>query len=191
MEQVKKKSGVLQSAVIGLKLLLVCAIVAGVISFVYAMTADAYEKNLQATKNQAIGEIFGKEGLSCVAVPYDGDEVIYQVLENGSLIGYCVEVKSSGFGGDIEMMVGYSVNGCEPMVLGVSIVAHSETPGLGAKVENGDFLKQFVGQSLDWDGDANFDAISGATISSTAVKQGVEKALASLRTVLLKGGAAE
>ena len=190
MEQVKKKSGVLQSAVIGLKLLLICAIVAGVISFVYAMTANAYEKNLQNTKNQAISEIFGKEGLSCVAVPYDGDEVIYRVEENEKVIGYCVEVKSGGFGGDIAMMVGYSLDGVEPKVLGVSIVAHSETPGLGAKVEDGDFLKQFVGQPLDTEGNWQFDAISGATISSTAVKAGVDRANASLLEAL-KGGAAE
>ena len=77
MEQVKKKGASWQVALIGLKLLLICAIVAGVVSFVYALTADQYEKNIRETKNQAIGEIFGRSELICEELPFDGEETVY------------------------------------------------------------------------------------------------------------------
>ena len=57
-------------------------------------------------------------------------------------------------------------------------------------MEDESFLKQFVGQPLYIEGESQFDAISGATISSTAVKAGVDRANASLLEAL-KGGAAE
>ena len=100
-----KKNKVLSVAVIGIKLLLICAIIAGIVSFVYDLTLKQYEQNVQETKNKAIGQIFGKEGLDCQEVA----EGVYTVKENGVLIGYCVEAAGKGFGGDIQLMVGYDV----------------------------------------------------------------------------------
>lgn len=181
MEQVKKKGASWQVALIGLKLLLICAIVAGVVSFVYALTADQYEKNIRETKNQAIGEIFGRSELICEELPFDGEETVYEVKENGVLIGYCVEVKSAGFGGDIEMMVGCTL---DRKILGVSIVSLSETPGLGAKVNEDAFLSQYAGKGEGVELGTDVDAISGATISSRAVTDGVNRATEALSELL-------
>ena len=60
MEKTKKRT-VLDAAIIGLKLLLICAVIAGIVSFVYDLTLEQYEANIQETKNKAIGQIFGKE----------------------------------------------------------------------------------------------------------------------------------
>ena len=60
-----KNNKVFSVAVIGIKLLLICAIIAGIVSFVYDLTLKQYEQNIQETKNKAIGQIFGKEGLDC------------------------------------------------------------------------------------------------------------------------------
>ena len=193
MEQTKQSSA-LQVFWIGAKLLLICAIVAGVVSFVYSLTADAYAQNEQNTKNQAIGKIFGFSETPPTEELKGGnvEETVYQVMDaNGNTVGYCVEVASAGFGGDIKLMVGYNA-ACE--ILGVEVVAHSETPGLGAKVKEASFLDQFKAKvdqlTVSKDGSGDIDAIVGATISSTAVTEGVNKASDSLQRVLSENGGA-
>ena len=108
--------------------------------------------------------------------------------ETGQLHGYAVEVAPSGFGGAITMMVGVSVDG---KVLGISIISHAETPGLGAvAAQNTDkgvaFRDQFVGLMEGitiGDGDNQIDSLSGATISSQAIVDGVNAALACIKNM--------
>lgn len=186
MEQVKKRSSAVQFALVGLKLLLICAIVAGVVSFVYSLTAEPYENNIRDAKSRAVGEIFGLSAPVCEELTADGVTApVYRVLENGVTVGYCVEVKSPGFGGDIEMTVGYTPEG---KILGVSIVSLSETPGLGAKVSEDAFLSQYDGKQGTLTLGEDIDAISGATISSRAVTDGVNAATEILQKVLAANG---
>ncbi len=188
MEQVKKKpSAVWQSALIGIKLLLICAVIAALISFVYAITLDKYNSNMEQQKAKAIGEIFGSETLTYATVETDGG-VLYAVKENEADLGFCAEVASPGFGGDIQMMVGFDAQG---NILGVSIVSLSETPGLGAKVSESDYLAQYKNQNGELTLGEDVDAISGATISSRAVIDGVNIASCQVREYLdaQKGGA--
>jgi electron transport complex protein RnfG len=76
----------------------------------------------------------------------------------------------------MAMAVGVDRDG---LVTGVSIITHGETPGLGTKVITEEsFAEQFTG----WDSsevdasDQGYDAIAGATKSSTAVRKGVQTA---------------
>ena len=101
----------------------------------------------------------------------------------GSDAGYAVEVTPSGFGGPVTMMVGVSK---DLKVLGISIVSQTETAGLGAvsaaKTSAGQaFRSQYEGLSgvlaVSKDG-GTVEAISGATITSRAVTDGVNAALA-------------
>ena len=101
-----------------------------------------------------------------------------------------MESVSGGFGGDMTLMVGY--DGART-ILGVSIVSHSETPGLGARVKTeAGYLDQYVGKSGEVvlnkngvaDGENDVDAISGATISSRAVLTGVNRATDALNAYL-------
>ena len=99
----------------------------------------------------------------------------------GSENGYAVEVTPAGFDNTITMMVGVDMEG---KVLGISIISHTETAGLGAvaaaKTSAGEaFRGQFVGiteAAVSKDGGA-VDAITGATITSRAVCAGVNAAL--------------
>ncbi len=185
MEQVEKKRSMREIVLIGAKLLLICALVAGIISFVYSLTLDKYNENLQGTKNQALGQIFGTSELqSSVISPEGSEQVIYAVYVADSLIGYCVEAKAPGFGGDIELMVGYNE---AREVCGVSVVAHSETPGFGALAAEPAFLDQYKGKSGEVVLGDGIDAVSGATISSRAVTDAVNAASTAL-DALLNGG---
>ena len=110
---------------------------------------------------------------------------VYEAQVGGATVGYAIKVVSSGSQGKIEMMVGVDAEGT---VTGVSIVKNSETSGIGSKVmtnmptANGiGVLSQFEGKSAA-DGTltvgANVDAISGATVSTRGVTNGVNAALA-------------
>ncbi len=94
-------------------------------------------------------------------------------------------IAANGYGGPITMVVGIAADGT---VLGVTILTHHETPGIGDAIERGksDWLNQFTGRSLEkpmtdrWQlqGDGgDFDAIAGASVSSRAALSGVRQAV--------------
>ena len=93
---------------------------------------------------------------------------VYEVQSGGDTIGYAFKVTASGSQGNIVMIVGVDT---DLTVTGVSIVNNSETKGIGSNVATDTFLAQFNGM----DGTQNivmnqdYDAYSGATISSTAL----------------------
>jgi electron transport complex protein RnfG len=69
------------------------------------------------------------------------------------------------------------------MLIGVEIISLSETPGLGSRVDDAEYLAQYSGMSVNKVPalGEDVDAISGATISSRAVLSGVQKALNALK----------
>ena len=107
----------------------------------------------------------------------------------GNTVGYCFKTEPNGFGGKITMMVGIDKDG---KVSGVKITNLSETPGLGAKVNDSNYLSQYRYQVGEMAFGDQVDAISGATISSKAVLQAVNNATAALETQLgIRGGQAQ
>lgn len=90
-----------------------------------------------------------------------------------SVLGYLVSVQSQGFGGPILFDVGLADDGT---VQGLHITEHTETAGLGAKIEEADFYGQFNGVASSFAYGDEVQAISGATITSDAVKDGINAA---------------
>jgi len=97
---------------------------------------------------------------------------------NGNFQGAAVKTSESGFGGKIDMMVGFLADGT---IKGTSVLSHSETPGLGANM-TGKFDDQFVDKNpadfkltVSKDG-GDVDAITAATITSRAFSKAVDKA---------------
>jgi electron transport complex protein RnfG len=97
----------------------------------------------------------------------------YRALDDsGELVGFAVRVEPRGYGGPIQLVVGMDRDG---EVTGVSIITMSETPGLGTKIGDEEFLDQFeewAAEDIEADG-KTLDAISGATKSSNGVRKGV------------------
>ncbi len=93
--------------------------------------------------------------------------------------GMAVTSEYKGFGGAVTVMVGIDADG---KITGVKVTDHSETPGLGTKAADADYLKQYQGVSdatADHiNNDPNIDAVTGATITSNAVYCSVVEALA-------------
>ena len=100
--------------------------------------------------------------------------------------GYVVSVISKGYGGDMSIMVGLDA---EYRVTGIKILSSDETPGLGKKTENESFLSQYIGNSGSFtvvkgtaSGESEISAVTGATISSRAVTEAVNNAIAAAQT---------
>ena len=116
---------------------------------------------------------------------------LYEAKTGDTVVGWCVTQKPVGFGGEITLTVGISTDGT---VEGVQILSHSETPGLGARSTT-EWKDQFIGKhegvgvNKVTPSENEVLAITGATITSRAVTQGVNDAFATLRSEgLLKGG---
>ncbi len=172
----KEQSSALTAALVGGKLLLICAIVAGIVSFVYALTEKPYEANIKEQKRLAISQIYDSDTVSYTELEgVEEIQALYIVKEGEALRGYCAEVASPGFGGDVELMIGFDA---DKKILGIRVISHSETPGVGAPVvSEGAYLDQYKGHTGQVTLGEGVDAVSGATISSTAVAEGVNRAV--------------
>ncbi len=107
---------------------------------------------------------------------------------SGGTAGYCVQTEPSGYGGPVVMIVGIGNDGS---VEGVNITEHSETPGLGALASEEEFRGQYIGikepAKVNKDG-GEIEAITGATITSRAVTDGVNAALEAVQPLLEEQG---
>lgn len=115
----------------------------------------------------------------------DKEVVVYQGIKKGQTTAVAYSVSGQGYAGEIKLIMGIKANG---EILGVRILSHAETPGLGDKieVEKDDWMYSFDGLSLKnlakekWnvkkDG-GEFDQFSGATITPRAVVKAVKQGL--------------
>ncbi len=171
---------------LALTLLAITGIVAACLAAVNSVTAPAIAE-LKAQKTQAAIETVLPGGFDTEITDYaDSTGLVAKVYSGAN--GYAFQVTPGGFDNTITMMVGVDTEG---KVLGISIVSHTETAGLGAvaaaATSAGEaFRGQFVGQSgsvaVTKDG-GTIDSITGATITSRAVSVGVNAALACAATL--------
>ena len=165
---------------LALTLLVITSVVAAALAGVNAVTAPVIAA-ITAQKTQDAIEAVLPSGGEKVETFADETGLVTAVYASES--GYAIEVNPSGFDGEITMMVGISKEG---KVLGIDIISHTETAGLGAVAAARNnagkaFRSQFADQSgslaVSKDG-GSIDAITGATITSRAVTAGVNAALA-------------
>lgn len=166
-------------------LLVITMCVAFLLSFVNAITKDVIAANEAAKIAKALGGLF-PDAATPVATLVEGDfgkdvNGFYEVKDGETLKGYYADVSPVGFKGAVNLMVGLDVDG---KVVGVKIISHGETVGIGDRIENDEFLNNFIGKEGALNG--SVDTISGATYSSRAVVNGVDAALAAFKT--MKGG---
>lgn len=177
------KNGALKILRIAFSLTMICVCVALAVSLSYALTRDKIEKKRIATERAAIAAVFGRDDIGYRALEGTPDDVtaVFEVTDaDGNVFGYAVSVSPSGFGGNIDTIVGIGTDG---KITGVNITALSETPGLGSRVNDANYLSQYNGTGGKLALGSDIDAISGATISSRSVLAGVNRALAAVDTM--------
>lgn len=170
-------------------LVIICVAVSAALAGTNALTKDKIaEQQLKKAEDSRrlvldIAESFEEQ---------NGGEY-YTGVANGEIVGYVFETSAKGYGGDVKVMTGIGADG---KISGVVILSHGETPGLGANAEKEDFREQYEQPVPDGDisvvkyqtpQEGEIEAVTGATITSTAVTNAVNDALAQYNTIV-KGG---
>ena len=168
---------------LGFIALLCTAISAGI----FFLTKDKIDTVMAAQQRELLLQVipqdyFNNNLLESAVIPQDknlvGIQKIYFAKKDGNVSAYAYETTApDGYSGDIRLLVGLDPKG---EVLGVRVIEHHETPGLGDKIELriSNWILNFTHQSIneqnlnEWavkkDG-GKFDQFSGATITPRAV----------------------
>ena len=190
-------------------ILFAITLIAGLLlGVVYEVTKEPIAVQEAKRKNEACKEVFQDAvnfealELSMPETPGTSEkaaaiinEVSAAVAEDGTVLGYVLDITThEGYNGDIQFTMGIRLDGT---VNGISLLSIAETPGLGMKAE--DVLKpQFADKNVSQfsytkTGAAapdQIDAISGATVTTNAMVNGVNTGLEFFKTEL-GGGANE
>lgn len=179
-------------------------VIAGLLlGLVYQVTKNPIAEQEAKAKEEACQEVFADAAsfglIGVEAMPADWnnegyaqesiDEVIEAKDASGELLGYVITVTTKeGYGGDIQFSIGVRLDGT---VNGMSILSISETAGLGMQAEavlKPQFaekqVKKFAYTKNGAASEEQIDAISGATITTNAVTNGVNAGLYYFQTVL-------
>lgn len=155
---------------LGLTLMIVTIVAGAALALTNHFTAEQIEYQKQLVVKESLGKVIEADS-------FDEKEEYYDAYDKDkNFIGRVLKIKASGYSSVIEALVGVDSSN---NILGVDILSQEETPGLGAKVEEESFLKQFIGKTekdlkLKKDG-GTIDAITGATISSRALTNGIRQ----------------
>ena len=176
-------------ALLGLVALLCTAISSGIFFLTKGKIDDAMAAQQRELLLQVIPQnYFDNNPAESVAIPQDerlqGIQKIYLAKKNGQISAYAYETTApDGYSGNIRLLVGLTPQG---EVLGVRVIEHHETPGLGDKIELriSDWILSFNNQPInndnlnEWavkkDG-GKFDQFSGATITPRAIVNQVKR----------------
>lgn len=168
---------------LGLNLLIISAVAALLLALTNSVTASTIaQRNEQANaeaRKLVLESAQDFEEVKDVKTDNSKGVKVSEIYEakdaSGNTVGYTLKVLPSGYGGTIELMVG--IDSAKGQVSGINVVSNSETAGLGAKSTDPEFSDQYKGKPLEelsvlkngTPGDTEIKAISGATITSTAV----------------------
>ena len=179
-----KQSKIKEIVIPALSLFIICIVVTALLGLTNAVTAPKIEELAVETQEAAKKEVLADAASfgDAEQTQLSGTTYTYYkgLAADGSVMGYVVETVSKGYGGDISLMVGVGVDGT---VQGVSILSINETAGLGMNAENPEFLEQFLGKSgtigvqKNGSSDTEIQALTGATITSEAMADGINQAL--------------
>ena len=173
------------------RMVVVLSLIAGVCSA--ALTSANYLLDPYVNKQTdyfvrgpALERLFGTSaeevlGNKVVITDELGDVPVFFVKENDEVSRLAVEaIGRGGYGGDLVIMIGIDL--VNDRLTGMETVSHSETPGLGARIEEPGFRRQWQGLPLNQpvaitaDG-GTIDAISGASTTSRAAASGTNVVL--------------
>ena len=162
-------------------LFLITAICVGILGAVNQMTAPIIEANQIESEEAAMKTLITDAQHFKNIENIENEEVkkICIAQKGEEIVGYVLRMEPNGYGGAIKMLIGVDIGG---NVKGISILEHSETPGFGANAEKESFKEQFINRktplsvSKSIAGDDEIQAITGATITSAAITNAVNKA---------------
>lgn len=173
---------------------------------VYGITKEPIARQEELAKQEAYQEVFPeaeqfqtvtldeelsgqiRSGLDEAGYTQDSIQEVTEALDDeGQWLGYAITVlTTAGYGGEIQFSMGVSLDGT---VNGISFLSISETAGLGMKADTEEFRGQFAQKQVEAftytkngaSEEDEIDAISGATITTSAVTDAVNAGLCAFR----------
>lgn len=163
---------------------IIALVSAALLAFTYGKTSVIRAQVEQQQQQRALAAVLpefdnspGEEAFTREGYPL---QELYPATRDGEQVGIAVRSETRrAYSGSMVMLVGFDAQG---VVTGVQVLNHAETPGLGARVTEDEFLGQFVGQNLnefDLELSSNggeVDAITAATVTSNAAIEAVQTA---------------
>ena len=155
---------------------------------VFTDAAAFEEVKMDDTLIQTIRDQLDQEGYKAQSI----EEIMRAEDQSGETLGYAFTVVTSeGYGGDIQFSMGVQNDGT---LNGISILSIGETAGLGMNADTPAFKDQFVGKQVEQlqytkngaTQDDEINAISGATVTTNAITNGVNAGLCAFR--VMEGG---
>lgn len=166
-----------ETAVVIGKLVIISALAALLLGITFIPTSEQLQKNIEEAQKQILADLMpDANDFEAVEGAEDAEgqrEILYYraVDDSGNVIGYAFFKEQRGSQGPI--VVAGAVDSSFANVLGMDVLSHEETPGLGAKITSQEFQSQFQDVPLSQlelsSSGGSIDAITGATVSSRAV----------------------
>jgi Na+-translocating ferredoxin:NAD+ oxidoreductase subunit G len=163
-------------------LLTICLVVTFALALTYSVTKEPIaERAVADAENSRRAVLPDAESFQEVKEHSNTVKKVFKGIGNGEIVGYVFEVTENGYGGAMEIMVGIDRQGA---ITDINIGQHNETPGLGSKAQdiiNPQFSgvaprEQFVVVKTKKSKPEEIEAITGATVTSRAVTNGVRVA---------------
>lgn len=154
-----------------LVLVCICLVITALLAYINSVTSPIIAKAEQEKTEQAMSEVLSEaDGFEKLEIENLPDRVT-EVYSANNGAGYVFMLTTKGYGGDMKLICGMDADG---VIVQCKTLSHSETSGLGSKTAEDAYASQYTGKTdvlLD-----SVDAITGATISSTAYKNAIEDA---------------
>ena len=172
-----------------LVLVLICLAITFALAYVNSVTEPIIAENTaraaEATRAELLPAASSFEEYTGDLYVHVPDKVYVKDCYIASGIGMVVTVDTKSFGGILTEMIGIDKDGA---ITGVKVTAHADTKGLGTKAHEPAYLEQYTGMSslgnaANIKADNSVSHISGATISSNGVYQGICCALEQFKQV--------
>lgn len=160
---------------------LICFLASSVLAFVNGITEPQIKAQQAREEGSSLREVMAQS--SDFKPYYEGDKIIYYDAydSKGQLNGFVLKTQVKGYSSTIEALVGLNL---KLEIVDTKILSQNETPGLGSRILEPSFLGQLRGRNLDTFNQVQ--AITGATVSSSALLHSLQDKIAQLKDTLLQ-----
>ena len=163
----------------------IIALVAAVaLALTNMVTRGPIQERAAAALREAFSTVMPAESYEQLTIPAEYKDVsaLYAAKNGDEVIGYCVTASKNGYNNAVAVNLGVGTDGIVT-ACAIGDTNFAETPGFGARAKDEAFQSQFAG--IDAVNGGSFDALSGATITSTAILNATNDALNCVAKVAL------
>lgn len=191
MEKLKLKNILIPTA----SLFVICFITTLLLCSTNILTKDSIKsQEIQASESAKKLVLQSADSFEAATSNNGSFEYFIGMDKNKNVVGYVFSTQAKGYSGTVEVMTGINT---DSQIENVTVLSHNETPGLGANITKDNFLNQFnsnvsqgyfsITKNTPYN-DREVEAVTGATISSTAVTKAVNEAVKNFNSVIKTEG---